>query len=188
MLPAAIGTAVLRYRLYEIDVVINRTLVYGSSTAPLVASYLGGVVGLQYVIRALSGGESQLAVVASTLVVAALFNPLRRRIQGFIDRRFYRRGYDARKILEAFSFKLRDETDIEVLNNDLVGVIRPTMQPTSRCGCALIVIRRCAGVRNQAPLRPKPDPRRVTSLDVRLELWSLASCLRRKRWLPTRKR
>jgi len=129
MLPAAIGIAVLRYRLYEIDVVINRTLVYGSLTALLVAIYFGGVVGSQFVFRALSGGESQLAVVASTLAIAALFNPLHRRIQSFIDRRFYRRKYDARKTLEAFSAKLRDETDLEALDENLVEVVRETMQP-----------------------------------------------------------
>jgi hypothetical protein len=130
MLPAAIGIAVLRYRLYEIDVVINRTLVYGSLTALLVAVYFGGVVGAQFVFRALSGGESQLAVVASTLAIAALFNPLHRRIQSFIDRRFYRRKYDARKTLEAFSARLREETDLEALNGELVEVVTGTMQPT----------------------------------------------------------
>jgi hypothetical protein len=129
MLPAAIGIAVLRYRLYEIDVVINRTLVYGSLTALLVTVYFGGVVGSQFVFRALTGGKSQLAVVASTLAIAALFNPLQRRIQSFIDRRFYRSKYDARKTLEKFSVKLRDETDLEALNEDLVGVVRETMQP-----------------------------------------------------------
>jgi hypothetical protein len=129
MVPAAIGIAVLRYRLYEIDVVINLTLVYGSLTALLVAAYFGGVVGLQYVFRGLTGGESQLAVVASTLAIAALFTPLRRRIQSLIDRRFYRRKYDARKTLEAFSARLRDETDLDALTDDLVGVVGETMQP-----------------------------------------------------------
>ena len=129
MLPAAIGIAVLRYRLYEIDVVINRTLVYGSLTVLLVTVYFGGVVGSQFVFRALTGGESQLAVVASTLAIAALFNPLHRRIQSFIDRRFYRRKYDARKTLEAFSARLREETDLEALNGELVEVVTETMQP-----------------------------------------------------------
>ena len=127
--PVAMGLAILRYRLYEIDLLINRTLVYGSLTVTLAAVYLGGVVFLQYVFRTLTGGESQLAIVASTLVIAALFVPLRRRIQGFIDRRFYRRKYDARKTLEAFSAKLRNETDLDALSGDLVGVVSETMQP-----------------------------------------------------------
>jgi hypothetical protein len=121
----------LRYRLYDIDVVINRTLVYGALTAMLVALYFGGVTATQAIIRILTGQQEQpqLAIVVSTLVIAALFNPLRRRIQSFIDRRFYRRKYDARKTLEAFSVKLRDETDLEALNAELVGVVRETMQP-----------------------------------------------------------
>jgi hypothetical protein len=125
----SIGIAILKYRLYEIDIIINRTLVYGSLTATLVALYFGGIVVLQRIFVALTGQQSTLAVVASTLLIAALFNPLRRRIQTFIDRRFYRRKYDARKTLEAFSSKLRDETDLETLNKELVGVIRETMQP-----------------------------------------------------------
>jgi hypothetical protein len=116
------------YRLYEIDTLINRTLVYGALTAILAALYFGGIVVLQRVFIALIGEKSTLAVVASTLLIAALFNPLRHRIQGFIDRRLYRKKYDARKTLEAFSTKLRDETDLEGLNNDLVGVVRETMQ------------------------------------------------------------
>jgi hypothetical protein len=128
-IPIAIGIAILRYRLYEIDRLINRTLVYGSLTLVLILLYVGSVVALQGIFRALTGQESQLAVVASTLVIAALFNPLRRRVQGFVDRRFYRRKYDARKTLEAFSAKLRDETDLETLNSDLIGVARETMQP-----------------------------------------------------------
>jgi hypothetical protein len=127
--PMAIGVAILRYGLYEIDLLINRTLVYGTLTALLAAVYVGGVVLLQGAFRALTGQESQLAVVASTLVVAALFNPLRRRIQSFIDRRFYRSKYDARKTLEAFSAKLRDETDLDALSDDLVEVVRETIQP-----------------------------------------------------------
>jgi hypothetical protein len=127
--PVAIGIAILRYRLYDIDVVINRTLVYGSLTAMLIALYFSVIVVLQRVFVILTGQQSTLAVVASTLAIAALFVPLRRRVQGFVDRRFYRRKYDARKTLEAFSSKLRDETDLEALNNDLVGVVRETMQP-----------------------------------------------------------
>jgi len=129
--PIAIGLSVLKYRLYDIDVVINLTLVYGSLTAMLVAVYFGGVATTQTILRALTGqtDQPQLAIVISTLVIAALFNPLRRRIQSFIDRRFYRSKYDARKTLEAFSLRLRDETDLETLNNDLAGVIRETMQP-----------------------------------------------------------
>jgi hypothetical protein len=125
-----VGIAILRYRLYDIDVIINRTLVYGSLTAVLAGVYFGGVTATQALFRAVAGQEQlpQLVVVGSTLVIAALFNPLRRRIQSFIDRRFYRRKYDARKTLEAFSVKLRDETDLEALNEDLVGVVRETMQ------------------------------------------------------------
>jgi hypothetical protein len=125
----AVGIAVLKYHLYEIDIIINRALVYVSLTATLVALYLGGIVVLQRVFVAFTGQRSTLAVVASTLLIAALFNPLRRRIQSFIDRRFYRSKYDARKTLEAFSAKLRDETDMEALSDDLVGVVRETMQP-----------------------------------------------------------
>ena len=125
----AIGIAILRYRLYDIDIIINRTLVYGSLTVTLIILYFGGIVVLQRLFVALTGQQSTLAVIASTLVIAALFSPLRHRIQGFVDHRFYRRKYDARKTLEAFSVKLRDETDLQMLNNDLVGVVTETMQP-----------------------------------------------------------
>ncbi len=128
-LPAAIGIAILRYRLYDIDVVINRTLVYGPLTATLIALYFAGIVLMQRFFDLLTGHQSTLAVVASTLLIAALFTPLRRRIQSFIDRRFYRSKYDARQTLEAFSAQLRDETDLDALSNDLVGVVRETMQP-----------------------------------------------------------
>jgi hypothetical protein len=130
-IPISIGIAVLRSRLFDIDVVINRTLVYGSLTATLVLVYFGGVATTQAIFRALTGQEEQpqLAIVVSTLVIAALFNPLRRRIQGFIDRRFYRSKYDARRTFEAFSAKLRDETNLDNLSDDLVGVVRETLHP-----------------------------------------------------------
>jgi hypothetical protein len=130
-IPIATGIAILRYRLYDIDVLINRTLVYGSLTLMLALLYLGGVATTQAIFGALTGQEQQpqLAVVVSTLVIAALFMPLRRRIQSFIDRRFYRRKYDARKTLEAFSAKLRDETDLDRLGDELMGVVHETIQP-----------------------------------------------------------
>jgi hypothetical protein len=130
-LPLSIGVAVLRYRLYEIDIIINRTLVYGSLTTMLVALYFGGVATTQAIIQALTGKEElpQIAIVASTLVIAALFNPLRRRVQNFIDRRFYRRKYDAAKTLEAYSSKLRDETDLDSLNSELLSTVREAVQP-----------------------------------------------------------
>jgi hypothetical protein len=127
--PIAIGIAILRYRLYEIDILINRTLVYGSLTAMLIALYFSVIVVLQRAFVFFIGQQSTLAVVASTLLIAALFTPLRRRIQSLIDRSFYRRKYDAVRTLEAFSAKLRNETDLEALSSDLVGVVRETMQP-----------------------------------------------------------
>jgi hypothetical protein len=129
--PVAIGIAILRYRLYDIDLLINRTLVYGSLTAILAGVYFGSVTVTQALFSILTDQQElpQLIVVTSTLLIAALFNPLRRRIQTFIDRRFYRSKYDATKMLETFSAKLRDETDLEALNDDLVGVFAETMQP-----------------------------------------------------------
>jgi hypothetical protein len=130
-IPISIGIAVLRSRLFDIDVVINRTLVYGALTALLALVYFGGVTATQAIFQAITGQreQPQLAIVISTLVIAALFNPLRRHIQAFIDRRFYRRKYDAAKTLEAFSAKLREETNLASLSDDLVGVVRETMQP-----------------------------------------------------------
>ena len=123
-LPIATGIAILKYRLYDIDFIVNRTLVYGSLTLVLALMYFCGIVILQWLFVALTGQQSTLAVVASTLLIAALFTPLRRRIQSFIDRRFYRRKYDAAKTLEAFSARLRDETDLNALSDDLVGVVK----------------------------------------------------------------
>jgi hypothetical protein len=129
--PVAVGIAISRYRLYEIDILINRTLVYGALTATLAFVYFGDVAATEAIFRIVTGQEyqPQLALVVSTLVIAALFNLLRRRIQSFIDRRFYRRKNDARKTVEAFSAKLRDETDLEALSEDLVEVVRETVQP-----------------------------------------------------------
>jgi hypothetical protein len=128
-IPIATGIAIFKYRLYDIDRIINRALVYAVLTASLVLVYLGGVVSLQYAFRMITGRESQLGVVASTLAIAALFNPLRRSIQAVIDRRFYRNKYDAAKTLEAFGARLRDEVDLNGLSDGLVGVVRDTMQP-----------------------------------------------------------
>jgi hypothetical protein len=129
--PVSVGIAILRYRLYDIDLLINRTLVYGTLTATLLAVYFGGVATSQAILRALTGHEQQpqLAVVVSTLAIAALFNPIRRRIQAFIDRRFYRRKYDAASTLEAYSARLRDETDLGSLSEGLIGAVKETMQP-----------------------------------------------------------
>ncbi|CAA9394725.1 MAG: hypothetical protein AVDCRST_MAG55-292 [uncultured Rubrobacteraceae bacterium] len=129
LIPLSIGVAILRSRLYDIDVVINRALVYGPLTATLVALYFGGIVVLQRGFVALTGQQSTLAVVASTLAIATLFNPLRRRVQALVDRRFYRRKYDAAKTLAAFNSKLREETDLDSLRDDVLGVVRETMQP-----------------------------------------------------------
>jgi hypothetical protein len=137
LLPIATAIAILKYRLYDIDRIINRTLVYGALTALLAAGYFATIMALEGIsrlvfqapFRAVFGQESALATIAATLAMAALFNPLRHRIQSFIDRSFFRNKYDAAKTLEAFSMKLRDETDLNALSDDLVGVVRETMQP-----------------------------------------------------------
>jgi len=128
-LPIAIALAIFRYRLYDIDVIINRTLVYGILTGALLLLYFGSVVLLQSLFRALTGQESQIAIVVSTLAIAALFSPLRRRIQDLIDRRFYRRKYDARQVQAAFAETARDETDLDRLTDELLAVVEQTMQP-----------------------------------------------------------
>jgi hypothetical protein len=129
LIPLSVFVAVFRSGLFDIDVVINRALVYVTLTATLVLVYVSCVVGLQLLLSPLLGENNQLAVVASTLAIAALFNPLRHRIQSLIDRRFFRKKYDAQQTLEAFSVRLRDETDLEQLNSELLGVVRETMQP-----------------------------------------------------------
>jgi hypothetical protein len=128
-IPSAMALAILKYRLYDIDVVINRTLVYGVLSFTLALVYFGSIALLQTGWIALTGQRSQLAVVASTLLIAALFNPIRHRIQSFIDRRFYRRKYDAGQVLARFSGRLRDETDLDRLSDDLLVVVRESVQP-----------------------------------------------------------
>ena len=129
LIPLSIGVAILRSRLFDIDLLINRTLVYGCLTVTLALVYFGGVVLLQRTFVFLTGGDSPITVVVSTLAIAALFVPLRRRIQNFIDRGFYRKKYDARRTLEIFAGKLRDETNLQALRDELVKVVRETMEP-----------------------------------------------------------
>jgi hypothetical protein len=129
LLPVATAIAILKFRLYDIDLIINRTLVYGPLTASLAAISFGGIVLMQRAFVMVTGEKSTLAMVASTLVIAALFTPLRRRMQALVDRRFYRRKYKAAKTLAAFNARLRDETELETLSDDVVGVVRETVQP-----------------------------------------------------------
>ena len=129
LFPVAVGVAMLRYRLYDVDRVINKTLVYGALSAVLAGAYAGLVLGSQALFSSFAGG-SNLAIAISTLLVAALFMPLRRRIQGFVDRRFYRGRYDAVRTLERFTARLREEVDLDAVQNDLLAVVRETMQPT----------------------------------------------------------
>lgn len=131
LIPVAVGMAILKHRLYDIDLLINRALVYGALTASLGLVYVGGVVGVSAIVRVITRQESgSLAVAASTLGVAALFGPLRRGVQSFIDRRFYRRKYDAEQTLADFSARMREQVDLESLHAELVAAVTRTMQPT----------------------------------------------------------
>ncbi len=132
IIPLSLGLAILRYRLYDIDLLINRTLVYSTLTVLLALIYVGLVIGLQSLVRLFTGqaGQSPVVIVASTLAIAALFQPLRHRIQAIIDRRFYRRRYDAAKTVEAFSATLRNEVDLNQLSEHLIAVVQDTMQPS----------------------------------------------------------
>ena len=129
LLPAAIAIAILRYRLYDIDVIIRKTLVYAVLSALLALVYFGVIIVLQSIFEAVSGEQSPITIVVSTLIIAALFGALRRRVQDFIDRRFYRRRYDAEQTLAAFGQFVRDETDMAALTAELVGLVQETMQP-----------------------------------------------------------
>jgi hypothetical protein len=127
-IPVAIGIAILRYRLYDIDVLINRALVYGATSAGIAIAFFAGIIVLQAVLRPLTGG-SEVAVAISTLASVALFQPLRSRMQGAVDRRFYRSRYDAARTLDVFSVRLRDEVDLDAVRSDLVRAVHETVQP-----------------------------------------------------------
>jgi hypothetical protein len=129
LFPLCVGMAIIRSRLWDIDILINRTLVYGTLSIALVLVYAGCVIGLQSLLSGFTA-SNDLAIVASTLAIVALFQPIRRRIQNIIDRRFYRRKYDAAKTLAAFSATLHDEVDLNQLREQLVAVVEETMQPT----------------------------------------------------------
>jgi hypothetical protein len=130
LLPISIGISILRYHLFDIDIIIRRTLIYSIITAMLALFYFGSVVVLQQILRPLIGAESDLAIILSTLAIAALFNPLRHRVQDTIDHRFYRRKYDAQKVLARFAQTVRDEVELEKLTGELLRVVDETMQPT----------------------------------------------------------
>ena len=129
LIPLSLAFAILRSRLWDIDIIINRTLVYGALTGILVLMYIGSILLLQYLLRAIIQQNNDVAIVISTLLIAALFQPLRHRIQQLIDRRFYRRKYDAAKVVAAFSATLRNETDLDQLRAQLLQVVQETMQP-----------------------------------------------------------
>ena len=129
LIPAAIGAAILRYRLYENDVIIRRTLVYAALVATLAVVYLGGIAAVGWLLRNVAGQSSALAVTVSTLAVAAVFQPLRRRIQHAVDRRFYRRSYDAQAAVAGFSSRLREQVDLDAIAADLVGTTEATVSP-----------------------------------------------------------
>ena len=129
LIPLSIGFSIMRYRLYDIDLLINRTLVYGTLTVLLALVYVGLIFALQYLLRGIISQNNDVAIVVSTLAIAALFQPLRHRIQAIIDRRFYRRKYDASKVVEAFSATLRNEVDLNLLSEHLITVVQDTMQP-----------------------------------------------------------
>jgi hypothetical protein len=129
LLPLTLAFSILRYRLWDIDFLIRRTLVYTVLTALLLILYFGSVVLLQQAFRVLTGQDSPIVIVISTLVIAALFSPLRRRVQNTIDRRFYRHKYDTQQALAAFAATARDEVDLERLQMELISIVQETMQP-----------------------------------------------------------